>query len=84
MTNKNQYANYRNYLTYGHRYACANSVDPDQTPQNAASDQGLHCFPLIQQFDTLQYIAKRACFNFRTNMVSRLGVPILRIYTIVH
>ena len=21
----------------------ANSVDPDQTPQNAASDQGLHC-----------------------------------------
>ena len=22
---------------------CANSVDPDQTPQNVASDQGLHC-----------------------------------------
>ena len=21
----------------------ANSVDPDQTPHNAASDQGLHC-----------------------------------------
>ena len=21
----------------------ANSADPDQTPQNAASDQGLHC-----------------------------------------
>ena len=21
----------------------ANSVDPDQTPPNAASDQGLHC-----------------------------------------
>ena len=21
----------------------ANGVDPDQTPQNAASDQGLHC-----------------------------------------
>ena len=28
----------------------ANSVDPDQTPQNAASDQGLHCLTLIQQF----------------------------------
>ena len=27
----------------------ANSVDPDQ---NAASDQGLHCLPLIQQFYT--------------------------------
>ena len=26
----------------------ADSVDPDQTPQNAASDQGLHCF--LQKF----------------------------------
>ena len=25
----------------------ANSVDPDQMPQNVASDQGLHCLPLI-------------------------------------
>ena len=24
----------------------ANSGDPDQTPQNAASDLGLHCFPI--------------------------------------
>ena len=30
--------------------ACANSVDPDRTPQNVASDQGLHYLPLIQQF----------------------------------
>ena len=29
---------------------CANSVDPDQTPQNAASYQDLHYLPLIQQF----------------------------------
>ena len=28
----------------------ANSVDPDQTPQNAASDLGLQCFHLIQGF----------------------------------
>ena len=34
------------------RQAWANSIDPDQTPQNAASDQGLHCKPLIQQFYT--------------------------------
>ena len=27
----------------------ANSVDPDQMPQNVASDQGLHCLPCIQQ-----------------------------------
>ena len=32
--------------------AWANSVDPVQTPQNAASDQGIHCLPLIQQFNT--------------------------------
>ena len=24
----------------------ANSVDLDQTPQNAASDRGLHCLPM--------------------------------------
>ena len=38
------------YPTYVHRQAWANSEDPDQTPQNAASDQGLHCLPLIKQF----------------------------------
>ena len=26
----------------------ANSLDPDETPQIAASHQGLHCLPLIQ------------------------------------
>ena len=25
----------------------ANSGNPDQTPRSAASDQGLHCFPLL-------------------------------------
>ena len=28
----------------------ANSVEPDQTPQNAASNQGLHCLHLIKEF----------------------------------
>ena len=37
---------------YSDKQARANSVDPDQTPQNAASNQGLHCLPLIQQFYT--------------------------------
>ena len=27
-----------------------NSVDPDQTPQNAASGQSLHCLPYTQQY----------------------------------
>ena len=29
----------------------ANSVDPDQTPQNTASDQGLHCLPMSLLWD---------------------------------
>ena len=37
---------------YSDRQTLANSEDPDQTTQNAASDQGLHCLPLIQQFYT--------------------------------
>ena len=28
----------------------ANRVDPDQMPQNAASDLGLHCLPLSRNF----------------------------------
>ena len=31
---------------------------PDQTPQNAASDQGLLCLPLIQQVYTHSYVVK--------------------------
>ena len=30
------------------RDKCANSVDSDQMPQNAASDQGLHCLHSVQ------------------------------------
>ena len=41
------------YLLYVFERQTENSVDPDQTPLNAASDQGLHCLPLIQQFYTL-------------------------------
>ena len=29
----------------------ANRVDPDQTPQNAASDLGLHCLPMSHLWD---------------------------------
>ena len=41
---------YRIYRTYSDRQAWANSVDPDETPLKAASHQGLHCLPPIQQF----------------------------------
>ena len=36
---------YHNNPKYWNREAFANSVDPDQMPQNVASDQGLHCLP---------------------------------------
>ena len=35
---------------YSDRQAWANSIDPDEMPQNAASHLGLHYLPLIQQF----------------------------------
>ena len=35
---------------YLDRQAFANSVDPDQTPQNAASDQVQHCLLLSSNF----------------------------------
>ena len=41
---------HKNYCMYLDRQAWANSVDPDETLQNAASYQGLYCLPLIQQF----------------------------------
>ena len=44
------FAVYRNYHKYSDRPGSAKSVDHDQTPQNAASDRGLHCLLLIQHF----------------------------------
>ena len=38
------------YHKYPNRLAWANSIDPDHTAQNVASDQGLHYLTLIQQF----------------------------------
>ena len=33
-----------------HKGYLAKSADPDQTPQNAASDQGLDCLQTVQPF----------------------------------
>ena len=35
----------------------ANSGDPDQTPQNAASDQGLYCLPVTLLVTRLKWIS---------------------------
>ena len=49
-TGKYSVTDNRRYPKYSDRQGRANSVDPDQMPQNAASDLSLHCLPLIQQF----------------------------------
>ena len=36
----------------------ANSVDPDQTPQSAASDLGLHCLPMSLLWDARHKLVK--------------------------
>ena len=41
---------YRIYSMYLDRQAWANNVDPDETPHDVASYQGLHSLPLIQHF----------------------------------
>ena len=41
------------YPSYWNWQAWTNSVDPDQMLHSAASDQGPHCLPLIQQIWTL-------------------------------
>ena len=48
-----------NYRTlFGKKLAWTNGKDPDQTPKNAASDQSLHCLPLIQQLYTHSQVVK--------------------------
>ena len=55
---------YSIYTKYLDRQAGTNSVDPDQMLQNAASDQGLHCLPLIQQFLDKSIDSKMELFKF--------------------
>ena len=55
---------YRNNPEYWDRQDWLNRVDPDQMPQNAASDQGLHCLPLIQQFLHTSTDSKLDLFKF--------------------
>ena len=37
------------------------TVDPDETPQNAASHQGLHCLPLIQLIFDKHWVVNSTC-----------------------
>ena len=55
---------YHIYPKYSGWRALANSVDPDQMPQNVASDQGLHCFQHILQFLDILTDSKMDLFKF--------------------
>ena len=52
-----------NYSKYLERHAWANSTDPDQMPQNMASEQGLPCLPLTQQFYTYSQVVNWTCWR---------------------
>ena len=60
------------YLKNQERQVQATSVDPDQTIQNVASDQVLHCLPLIQQFLDISAFCNMNCSKIRTSMVRNL------------
>ena len=47
-----------------------NCVDPDQTQQNVASDQGLHCLP--RQLDLSEYLGKIR--NAKRDVISWSGL----------
>ena len=51
------------------RQAWSNSVEPDQTPHYAASDQGLHCLPLIHCLTQQQSV--NGLVQRRTSMKSK-------------
>ena len=105
-TNKHKYyINVLKYLSYllcfflcfffSDRQTWANSLDPDQTPQNAASDLGLNCLTLIQQFQVHQNVIKCTtdrskavvqvlfvlCWAFVRNHVKSVSDTIAGVYT---
>ena len=52
------HAKYYNYPKFLDTQIWANSVDPDQTPHKAASDQDLHCLPLNRKYFSLIYFIR--------------------------
>ena len=56
----------------------ANSVDPDQTPQNAASDLCLHWLPMYFTWDARHKLVNYLTMNIKalTAMVGRLSLSV--------
>ena len=51
------------------RLTGANSVEQDQTPQNAASDLDSHCLPLIRSNFETPIFGELSCLNVTTRSV---------------
>ena len=67
------------YTKYSEWQVWANG--PDQMPQKAVSDQGMHCKPLIQHFSDKNRLSDW-CSNFRTTVVRRF-VWILTVNAVI-
>ena len=54
------------YRKYSDRQSWANNVDLDETPQNVASHQVLHCLPVIQRFLGGVWVVRRCPLSYIT------------------
>ena len=50
---------------------------PHYMPHNAASDQGLHCLPIIHQFLDMLQVVKWSFQNHRVRFVQKLRIPMV-------
>ena len=66
---------YHIYGMYSDKKVWANSVNPDEMLQNAASHQGLHCLPLFQQFLDKTSGSKLYLFKFYNKYSKELKCP---------
>ena len=67
------------YPKYWDRQDSGNSVDQDQTPQKAASDLGLHCLPIMQQFSDTSTGSETGL----QQVSGRYDVPVFRVNAVV-
>ena len=60
---------------YADRQARDNCVDPDEMPQFVASQQGLHCLPLLQLFLDTTLGSKLFLFKLKNKYDKELRCP---------
>ena len=60
---------------YSDKQAWVNSADPDETPHNAASHQGLHCLLLIQKCLDTTSGSRLYLFKFEIKYGKRWSCP---------